>query len=137
MLKEILSISGKPGLYKMVSYGKNLIIVEGLADKKRIPAYSHDKIISLGDIAIYTTSAEVPLSEVLETVLKKNEGKEVEIAALKTPDSLKTFFMDILPDFDEERVYANDIKKIINWYNALMKAGFTTFVKEEETKAEE
>ena len=76
MLKTILSISGKPGLFKLVSHGKNMLIVESLADKKRVPAYAKDKVISLGDIAIYTNEAEVPLHEVLTNVKNKENGQQ-------------------------------------------------------------
>ena len=79
MLKTILSISGKPGLFKLVSHGKNMLIVESLTDKKRVPAYAKDKVISLGDIAIYTTETEVPLHEVLTSVKNKENGAKVTV----------------------------------------------------------
>lgn len=135
MLKKILSVSGKPGLYKLISYGKNLIVIEGIADGKRIPAYNHDKIISLGDIAIYTDSAEVPLSKVFESIFAKFEGKAIDVADYNKVDALQAFFSEILPDYDKERVYKNDIKKIILWYNLLVNAGITDF--SSEAKAEE
>ena len=127
MLKKILSISGKSGLYKLVSYGKNMLIVEGLSDGKRVPAYSHDKIISLGDIAIYTYNEEVALSSVMQTIYDKNEGKAVDAKQYSDKKSLFAYFEEILPDFDQERVYPNDIKKVITWYNLLVGAGFTSF----------
>lgn len=135
MLKKILSISGKSGLYKLVSYGKNMLIVEGLSDGKRFPAYSHDKIISLGDIAIYTYNEEIALSEVLQSIYDKNEGKQIDVKQYVDKKSLYTFFEEILPDFDQERVYSNDIKKVILWYNLLVGAGYTCF--KEETENEE
>ncbi len=136
MLKKILSISGKPGLYKLVSYGKNIIIVESLVDGKRTPAYNHDKIISLGDIAIYTYTEEVPLNTVFESISAKYDGKTVDAKQYATKEDLQNFFLEILPEFDQERVYPNDIKKVISWYNLLVNAGITTF-KEEEKKEEE
>ena len=137
MLKKILSISGKSGLYKLVSYGKNMIIVEGLADGKRVPAYSHDKIISLGDIAIYTYNEEVALSDVMQIISEKNEGKVVDAKKYNDKSSLFAFFEEILPDFDKERVYPNDIKKVITWYNLLIGAGITEFAEETaETEVE-
>ncbi|MEE1338365.1 MAG: DUF5606 domain-containing protein [Muribaculaceae bacterium] len=136
MLKKILSISGKSGLYKLVSYGKNMLIVEGLSDGKRVPAYSHDKIISLGDIAIYTYNEEVALSSVMQTIYDKNEGKAVDAKQYSDKKSLFAYFEEILPDFDQERVYPNDIKKVITWYNLLVGAGFTSFKEEEEEAAE-
>ena len=132
MLKKILSISGKPGLFKLVSYGKNMIIVEGLNDGKRFPAYTHDKIISLGDIAIYTYDEEVALSKVMQAISDKNEGKAVDVKQYKDKNSLFAFFAEILPDFDQERVYPNDVKKVISWYNLLVDAGVTTFYEEKE-----
>lgn len=135
MLKKILSISGKPGLYKLISYGKNLIVVENVTDNKRIPAYSRDKIISLGDIAIYTDSAEVPLGKVFETIYKKYEGKAINPKEYATPADLQAFFSEVLPEYDKERVYNNDIKKIISWYNILVSAEITDFTAEvEETE---
>lgn len=135
MLKKILSIAGKPGLYNLISYGKNMLIVENLSDGKRFPAYSHDKIISLGDIAIYTYNEEVALSEVMQTIYDKNEGKAVDAKKYSDKKTLFDFFKEILPEFDQERVYPNDIKKVISWYNILVGAGFTSF-KEEGDKAE-
>ena len=136
MLKKILSISGKQGLFKLVSYGKNMIIVEGLNDSKRFPAYAHDKIISLGDIAIYTYDEEIALSAVMQTIYDKNEGKAIDAKNYKDKASLFSFFEEVLPDFDQERVYPNDIKKVIAWYNLLVGAGFTSF-KEETAETEE
>jgi hypothetical protein len=136
MLKKILSISGKSGLYKLVSYGNNMLIVEGLSDGKRVPAYSHDKIISLGDIAIYTYNEEVALSSVMQTIYDKNEGKAVDAKQYSDKKSLFAYFEEILPDFDQERVYPNDIKKVITWYNLLVGAGFTSFKEEEEEATE-
>ena len=135
MLKKILCISGRSGLYELKSYGKNMVIVESLADHKRIPAYSRDKIISLGDIAIYTTSKEVPLGEVMTTIYEQQNGKQLPIDELKTNEQIDAFFAKVLPDYDVDRVYRTDIKKVISWYNILIDAGFTKFV--EEDKAEE
>ena len=137
MLKKILSISGKPGLFKLISYGKNLIVVENVIDHKRNPAYTHDKIISLGDIAIYTDSEEIPLGDVFDTIYKKFEGKTVDPKAYKTPEDLVKFFSEILPNFDRDRVYNNDIKKIISWYNILVNANLTEFKAVEKSETED
>lgn len=136
MLKTILSISGKPGLYKLISQGKNMLIVESIsADKKRIPAYGNEKVISLADIAMYTNDSEVPLKEVLTSVLKKENGELASIDAKKsTGDQLRTYFAEILPDFDRDRVYVTDIKKLISWYNILVTNGITDFEAEEATE---
>lgn len=137
MLKTILCISGKPGLYKLVSQGKNMIIVESLQTKKRTPAYAHDKIVSLGDIAIYTTGEEVPLAKVFTTIYDKEQGKKLDSAAYKTDAALEKFFAGVLPDYDKDRVYNTDIKKVINWYNVLVDAGVTEFEPKEDAKPAE
>lgn len=136
MLKTILSISGKPGLFKLVSRGKNMLIVESLADKKRVPAYAKDKVISLGDIAIYTDDAEVPLYEVLTSVKNKENGEKASIPTSAKPDELRAYFAEILPNFDRDRVYPSDIKKLISWYNILIGAGITDFTPEEPATEE-
>ena len=133
MLKKILSVSGKPGLYQMVSQGKNMLIIESLTDKKRIPAYARDKVISLGDIAIYTNEKEVPLYEVLSSVKQKENGQKVSIELSKaSPDELCAYLAELLPDFDRERVYPTDIKRLLTWYNLLLEAGITEYEPQEE-----
>ena len=136
MLKEVLCISGKPGLYKLISYGKNLVIVESLVDHKRQPAHSRDKIISLGDVAIYTTGDDVPLSNVFQSILEKYDGKAIDSANYKTAEALDEVFKGVLPNYDVDRVYKTDIKKVINWYNILVNAGYTTFKDEEKKEAD-
>ncbi len=137
MLKTILSISGKPGLYKLVTQGKNMLIVESLIDKKKIPAYAKDKVISLGDIAIYTETEEEPLYKVLTSIKEKEEGKACSFNAQKAnPEELREYMAGILPNFDRERVYPSDIRKLITWYNLLIKAGITDFAPENEPVAE-
>ena len=110
MLKTVLSISGRPGLYKLVSQGKNMLIVEAIGNGKRLPAYAHDKIISLGDIAIYTLEEDIPLAEVFDSIKEKNEGKTVDVKAMKNDKEIREYFATVLPDFDDERVYTNAIK---------------------------
>ncbi len=138
MLKEILSIGGKPGLFKLVSQGKNMLIVESLVDGKRIPAYSRDKVVSLGDIAIFTETGEVPLGEVLENIFMKEDGKEASIDPKSENDILRNYLGEVLPEFDRERVYASDIRKMISWYNLLIKNNITDFSQKgaEEEKEE-
>lgn len=137
MLKTVLSISGRPGLYKLVSQGKNMLIVEAISTGKRLPAYAHDKIISLGDIAIYTVEEDIPLADVFESIKEKNEGKVVDIKALKSDKDIREYFATILPNFDDERVYTNDIKKVFSWYNALVEAGMTEFKSAETEESSE
>jgi len=137
MLKTILSVSGKPGLYKLISNGKNMLIVESLVDKKRTPVYGSDKIISLGDIAMYTDEDEVPLHNVLTSVKNKENGAKIALnTKTATNDELYSYMAEVLPTFDRERVYPTDIKKLINWYNALIEAGLTDFTPENIDDAE-
>ena len=114
-----------------------MLIVEAVATGKRMPAYAHDKIISLGDISIYTNDEDTPLANVFESIKEKNEGKAVDVKALGGEKEIRAYFATILPDFDDERVYTNDIKKIFNWYNQLIAAGFDTFKAEEEAEKTE
>lgn len=140
MLKTILSVSGKPGLYRLISQGKNMLIIEALdATKKRIPAYGHDKIISLGEIAMYTDAEEVALSEVLESVKTKENGQVASIDYKKaSAEDLHAFMAEVLPTYDRDRVHTSDIKKLIQWYNILVSNGITEFAEaEEETATEE
>ena len=144
MLKTILSIAGKPGLYKLISSGKNMLIVETVdAAKKRIPAYGQDKVISLADIAMYTDAEEVPLSKVLESVKNKENGAVASIDYKKvSANELHAYFAEILPNYDRDRVHASDIKKLLSWYNILVSNGITDVVEQialasEEPAAEE
>ena len=137
MLKKILSISGRPGLYKLVSYGKNMLLVEGLTDSHRFPVHSRERVMSLGDISIFTTGEDIPLSQVFENVGKKYENKALDAKAYTTPDQLHEFMNGVLENWDDERVHNSDIKKIISWYNILIGAGITDFsIHEEETEEE-
>jgi len=129
MLETILAISGKPGLYKLVSRGNNNLIVETLdAQKKRFPAFAADKIISLADIAMYTEEKEVPLREVLNNIKAKENGKATSIDYRKaSKDELYAFLGEVLPHFDGDRIYQSDIKKLIQWYNILVENDLTDF----------
>lgn len=122
MLKTILSVSGKPGLYKLMSSGKNMVIVESLMDNKKMPIHARDKVVSLGDISIYTDENEAPLKDILITIKEKENGAKASIATNAKPEELKKYFEEILPNFDKDRVYPTDIKKIISWYNLLINA---------------
>ena len=139
MLKTILSIAGKPGLYKLISSGKNMLIVETVdAAKKRIPAYGQDKVISLADIAMYTDAEEVSLSKVLESVKNKENGAVASIDYKKvSANELHAYFAEILPNYDRDRVHASDIKKLLSWYNILVSNGITDFVEQNAVATEE
>ncbi len=120
MLRRILSVSGKPGLFKLVSSGKNMIVVESLIDGKRIPIHPRDKVVALGDIAMYTIEEEVPLKEVLSNLKKKENGAKASISVSAKPQELYAYFREVLPTFDQDRVYPTDIKKLLQWYNLLV-----------------
>ena len=136
MLKTILAISGKPGLFRLVSQGKNMLVVESLLTGKRTPAYNHEKIISLGDIAMFTDSDEVPLNEVFESMRQLENGAKASIATNDIEKNLREYLAKVLPNFDRDRVYTTDIKKLITWYNILIDNGFTSFNDKEEQKQE-
>ena len=137
MLKNILTISGKPGLYKLVNHGKNMLIVESLKDGKRIPAYSKDKIMSLGDIAIYTEDDDKPLHEVFMAIKGNHNGEKIDLKSFQDDSSVRKHFGEIIPDFDKERVYTTDIKKVFNWYNQLIEAGVDFCQQEENFEKEQ
>ena len=141
MIKEVLAISGKPGLYRLISRGKNMLIVESLDEsKKRMPAYASDRVVAVAEISIYTDDGEdTPLVNVFDSIKKLYEGKEVDINHKKAEnDEVIAFFAKALPNYDTERVRVSDMRKVIAWYNILVKAGITDFeLKEEiEEKAE-
>lgn len=137
MLRKILSISGRPGLFRLVNQGKNMLIVESLATGKRTPAYARDKVMSLGDISIYTNDGgDTPLAKVLEAVKTANDGKAIDIKAIGGEKELREYFATIMPDYDEDRVYGSDIRKLFQWYNQLLEAGIITFVADEADTTE-
>lgn len=137
MLKNILAITGKPGLYKLVSRGNNMLIVESLLDGKRMPTYARDKIVALSDVSMFTNADDVALSEVLTSAGKKENLKPVALDVKKASNAeLQAWFDQVLPDWDRDRVYPSDIRKLIQWYNILINAGITDFtVKDEEEEA--
>lgn len=131
MLRTILSVSGKPGLFRLLSHGNGNLIVESLTDKRRQPIHAKDRVVSLGDITMYTTEDDLHLSEVLTAVYKHFEGKAIDMSAHTTTYALQESFGKCVPNFDRERVYPSDIKKLFTWYNILIAAGFTSFTEEE------
>ncbi len=138
MLKEILSITGRPGLFRILSQGKGILVVEELGSGKRFPAHARDKVVSLGDIAMYTESGDTPLGEILDKVYAKYEGNAVDVKELVSSKGLRPAFEAIVEDYDRDRVYENDIKKLFTWYNILIANGFTEFAeKEDEQNANE
>ena len=123
MLTKILSVSGKPGLYKLISTSKNLNIVESLLDGKRIPVYLTEKVVALSDVSIYTTEEDMPLREVFQKIKEKENGEKTVLGSKSSNGEVFRYFEEILPNYDTEKVYASDIKKILNWYNILINSG--------------
>jgi len=136
MLKDILAISGQPGLYKLVSNTKNGIIVENLETGKRMPSYATAKVSALEDIAIYTADGEdKPLGEVLKSIREKENGGAC-MNPKSTNDELKNYFEQIMPEYDKERVYVSDIKKVYQWYSILQKLEKLDLLDQEEEEEE-
>ncbi|MCM1111569.1 MAG: DUF5606 domain-containing protein [Clostridium sp.] len=131
MFNKIISISGRPGLYRLVSQGRNMLIVESLADGRRFPAYARDRVISLADVSMFTNDGDVPLGDVLTAAFEKTEGQPVDFKSLEKEGKLRDFFGEILPDFDRDRVRDTDIRKLFQWYNQLIAAGVTRFKNDE------
>jgi hypothetical protein len=136
MLKGILAISGHQGLFKHVAEAKNHIIVESLETGKRMPVYSSSKVSALEDIAIYTDTADVPLRDVFKSIAEKEENGEA-ISHKSSNDQLKTYFAEVLPEYDKDRVYVSDIRKVILWYNILFEKELLDFSEEEVENANE
>lgn len=136
-LKEIITVSGHSGLFKLVARGKNNIIVESLVDGKRMPVFAHDKANSLSDIAVFTTGEEIPLSEVLKRIFLHQDKKEVALDLKNNQKEMMQLFEQILPEYDKERVYASDVKKIFTWYNILLKNNLIQIEEPKETAKEE
>ena len=131
MLREILSITGRPGLYKLLSRGKGTLIVEQLGTGNRLPVHARDKVVSLGDIAMYTESGDTPLGEILDKVYAAEGGKAIDVKGLVASKGLKDEFAKIVEDFDRDRVHDGDVKKLFTWYNILIDNGYTKFAEEE------
>ncbi len=134
ILKDILSISGEPGLFKFIAQGKNAIIIEHLETKKRTSAYSSAKVSALEDIAIFTDKEDMPLGKVFDLIFEKENGGKA-IDAKSDPDKLKVWFEGILPEYSKDKVYMSDIKKVAQWYNILH--SLNLLVKEEPEKPAE
>ena len=132
MLKEILAITGKPGLFKIVSHNGKTLIVEDLQSKKRFPVSARDRVVSLGDIAMYTDSDDKPLGEILDIIYSNEKGEKINVKEVIATNGLKSQFEKYVADFDKDRVHDSDIKKLFSWYNLLVDNGFTKFTEEEK-----
>ncbi len=131
-LSKILSISGRPGLYKMVGESKNGLIVESLADGKKFPVFTHERVSSLKEISIYTETDDISLRKVLKKIEEVLDGKPVDNPKKASGNELKSLFEQIVPDYDRDAVYVSDIKKVFTWYNLLLEKDMLDFPEEEE-----
>ena len=138
MEKTVLAIAGKPGLYTLVKQGRGMLIVESIDEtRKRIPAAARDRVTSLNDVSMYTTGEDVPLMSVFDAIKTKYNAAPVDIDVKKaTAKELSAFMGEVLPDYDRDRVYLTDIKKLIQWYNILATNGMTDFVAHEQEPAQ-
>ncbi len=130
-LEGIINVAGKPGLYKVVSQGNNTVIVESFTDGKKTPLYSHNQANMLEEIGIYTYDDTKPLSEIFDEIAKKENGEQA-LSHKASTNQLTAYFREILTDYDEDRVYISDIKKVIQWYNAMQKKGLIELPKAEK-----
>lgn len=140
MIKQILAISGKPGLYKLVSRGNKSLIVETVDEqKKRMPAFGADRVVSLGDISIYTNDDnEVSLASVFQSIKQNYDGKAVDLSPKKADqDDIIAFFAKVLPNYDTDRVRVSDMRKVLSWYNILINNGINEFESKEEGAEED
>lgn len=138
MQNHILSITGRPGLYKLLKQGRGMLIVESVDNEhRRMPVGERDKVVSLNDISIYTDEDDKPLMEVFEAIKAKENREPVKFNPKKAPASeLHEYFASVLPSYDRDRVFDNDLRKLFTWYNILVGNGITDFVDEEEKPAE-
>ncbi|HKK12110.1 MAG TPA: DUF5606 domain-containing protein [Flavobacteriaceae bacterium] len=138
-LDKILSISGRPGLYKIVTQTRAGFVAESLIDKKKVSVNMHSNVSVLSEIAIYTLTEELPLREVFKKIKEKENGKPTSISHKDSKDVLEEYFFEVLPDYDEDRVYTSDIKKVIQWYNMLQGKDLLNFLDDEleNSKSEE
>ena len=136
MIDKILSISGKPGLYRLVSRGKNMLICESLIDGRRCPALQHDKVLSLANIAMYTVEGEVPLNTVFGKAKELTGGKIAPVTPKDPADKQRAWFAEVMPEYDADRVHAGDIRKFIQWFNVLIETGNDDFSEPEKEEEE-
>lgn len=135
-----MAITGKPGLFKIVNHSGKSLIVEELSTGKRFPVSPRDRVVSLGDIAMYTESDDKPLGEILDIIYSKEGGKQLDVKEIISGKGLKSQFEIYVPDFDRDRVHDSDIKKLFTWYNLLVSKGYDKFTeseKEEKTESKE
>lgn len=133
-LNKILAISGKPGLYHLDSQTRTGFLATSLADGKRVSVGIRNNVSLLSEIAIYTLEKEVPLAEVFKNIKEKENNEKASVSPKSDNTTLEEYFFSVLPNYDEDRVYASDIKKVIQWYNLLLEKGFLEEVPVEQTE---
>ncbi len=133
-LDKVLAIGGKPGLYKLITQTRGGFVAESLIDNKRISVSVQQNVSVLSEIAIYTLTQEIPLREVLSKIKEKENGKTTSVKPKDSKDKLEEYFFDVLPDYDEDRVYPSDIKKVLQWYNLLQQNNLLDLLEEEEAE---
>ncbi|WP_460218485.1 DUF5606 family protein [Psychroserpens sp. MEBiC05023] len=136
-LDKILSISGKPGLYKIVTQTRSGFVAQSLIDQKKVSVGIHNNISVLSEIAVYTLTEELPLKEVFKKIRDKENAQQTSISHKDSKDTLEEYFFGVLPDYDEDRVYASDIKKIVQWYNLLQKHDMLGALEDDEKAVSE
>jgi hypothetical protein len=138
-LDKILSISGKPGLFKVITQTRGGFVAESLIDKKRVTVNVNSNVSVLSEIAIYTLTEELPLRDVFKKIKDKENGKPTSISHKDSKDVLEEYFFEVLPNYDEDRVYPSDIKKVVQWYNLLQAQNLLNLLDEdsEDTKSDE
>lgn len=136
-LSKILSISGKPGLYKLIGEAKSNLVVESLLDGKKGPAFPHERISSLKEISIYAANDDVPLKDVFKSLHEIQNGAPVANVKNMDSNALKALFEKVLPDYDKDAVYTSDMKKVFGWYNILLNKDMLDFTEDEQEEAKE
>ncbi len=133
-LDKVLAIGGKPGLYKLIAQTRGGFVAESLIDNKRLSVGVQQNVSVLSEIAIYTLTEEIPLKQVFNNIKEKENGGQTSVGPKEGKDKLEEYFFDVLPDYDEDRVYASDIKKVLQWYNLLQKHDMLNLLEEEASK---
>ncbi|WP_341216185.1 DUF5606 domain-containing protein [uncultured Wocania sp.] len=133
-LDKVLAISGKPGLYRLIAQTRGGFVAESLIDNKRISVGVQQNVSVLSEIAIYTLTEEVPLRQVFANIKDKEKGEQTSVKPKDSKDKLEEYFFDVLPDYDEDRVYASDIKKVLQWYNLLHQHNMLSLLDDENNE---
>ena len=135
-IKDFIAISGQPGLYKLISQGKSILIAENMETGQRLPVHTSSHVSSMEEIAVFTKTEDKPLKEVFFEIHQKEGGQTVLDPKKSTNDQIKDYFASVLPDYDRDKVYVSDMKKIFTWYNILVTCGKIDWTKEPEAEAE-